>query len=87
MLDIPKRRQKHIRYVEDLVTLPDYQGMVREIAVTGLGREEPTLFLTNHFEVRPRQLIINYARRNGIEDRLGTNSTSSTSTASRAKSA
>jgi hypothetical protein len=73
VIDIPKRRQKRIRYVQDLVTLPDYQGMVRQIAVTGLGREEPTLFLTNHPEVRPRQLIINYARRNGIEDGLGTN--------------
>jgi len=55
------------------VTLPDYQGVVRQIAVTGLGREQPTLFVTNHFDVRPRQLIINYARRNGIEDGLGTN--------------
>jgi hypothetical protein len=73
VLDIPKRRQKHIRYLEETVTLPDYQGSVRQIAVTGLGHEEPTLFLTNHHEVRPRQLITNYARRNGIEDGLGTN--------------
>jgi hypothetical protein len=73
VIDIPKRRQKHIRYVEETVTLPDYQGAARQIAVTGLGREEPTLFLTNHLDVRPRQLITNYARRNGIEDGLGTN--------------
>jgi hypothetical protein len=73
VIDIPKRRQKHIRYVEETVTLPDYQGVLRQIAVTGLGREEPTLFLTNHLQVRPRHLIINYARRNGIEDGLGTN--------------
>ena len=55
VIDIPKRRQKHIRYLEETVTLPDYQGPVRQIAVTGLGREQPTLFVTNHFEVRPRQ--------------------------------
>ena len=72
VIDIPKRRQKRIRYVEEIVTLPDYQGTARQIAVTGLGREEPTLFLTNHLDVRPRQLITNYARRNGIEDGLGT---------------
>jgi hypothetical protein len=72
MIDIPKRRQKHIRYVENMVKLPDYQGVARQIAVAGLGREQLTLFLTNHVEVRPRQLIINYARRNGIEDGLGT---------------
>jgi hypothetical protein len=73
VIDIPKRRQKHIRYVEDTVTLPDYQGVARQIAVAGLGRDQPTLFLTNHTEVRPRQLIANYARRNGIEDGLGIN--------------
>jgi hypothetical protein len=73
VIDIPKRRQKSIRYLEETVALLHYQGGVRQIAVTGLGREQPTLFLTNHFEVGPRHLIINYARRNGIEDGLGTN--------------
>lgn len=73
VIDIPKRRQKRIRYLEETVALADYAGSVRQIAVTGLGREEPTLFVTNHLEVRPRELIMNYARRNGIEDGLGTN--------------
>ncbi len=40
---------------------------------TGLGREQPTLFLTNDFDARPREMITNYARRNHIEDGLGTN--------------
>lgn len=73
VIDIPKRRQKRIRYWEEAVSLPDYAGTLRQIAVTGLGRERPTLFLTNHGDARPRELIINYARRNGIEDGLGTN--------------
>jgi hypothetical protein len=72
VIDIPKRRQKRVRYLEEPVRLRDYEGAVRQIAVTGLGREEPTLFLTNHFEARPRELIMNYARRNRIEDGLGT---------------
>jgi hypothetical protein len=72
VIDIPKRRQKRVRYLEQPVRLPDYEGAVRQIAVSGLGREEPTLFLTNHFEARPRELIMNYARRNRIEDGLGT---------------
>ena len=41
--------------------------------MTGLGREQPTLFLTNHPDASPREMIMNYARRNGIEDGLGTN--------------
>jgi hypothetical protein len=73
VIDIPKRRQKRIRYLDELITLDDYEGELRQIAVTGLGREEPTLFLTNHPDASPREVIMNYARRNGIEDGLGTN--------------
>lgn len=73
VINIPTRRNKRIRYVEETVRLSDYQGPIRQIAVAGLGREEPTLFLTNHWTVPARQMLINYARRNGIEDGLGTN--------------
>lgn len=51
--------------------MDDYEGEARQIAVQGLGRENPTLFLSNNFDVRPRELITNYARRNGVEDALG----------------
>ena len=73
VIDIPKRRQKRITYLEQTVSLPDYDGELRQIAVQGLGREQTTLFLTNNFQVPARQVIIDYARRNGIEDGLGTN--------------
>jgi hypothetical protein len=73
MIDIPKRRHKKIRYLEQAVSLRDYQGTLRQIAVTGLGREELTLFVTNHPDASPRDMIMNYARRNRIEDGLGTN--------------
>lgn len=72
VIDIPKRRHQRIEYVDDTITLRDYQGDVRQIAVRGLGREQPTLFLSNNFAVSPRELIMNYARRNGVEDSLGT---------------
>jgi hypothetical protein len=73
IIDIPKRRQKRIRYLDEMIQLDDYGGSLRQIAVTGLGREQPTLFLTNHPDTSARELIMNYARRNGIEDGLGTN--------------
>ena len=72
-IDIPKRRQKRIRYFVENIELDDYEGTIRQIAVTGFGREKPTLFITNNQDVSPRELIMNYARRNGIEDGLGTN--------------
>jgi hypothetical protein len=73
VIDIPKRRQKRIRYLEQRVRLEDYAQEARQIAVTGLGREAATLFLTNNFDTSARELIMNYARRNRIEDGLGTN--------------
>jgi len=71
VIDIPKRCHTQIRYHEDVVQLRGYEGTLRQIAVTGLGRAQPTLFLSNHLEETPRALIIRYAGRNRIEDGLG----------------
>jgi hypothetical protein len=71
VIDIPRRRHQRIHYLDECVTLRDYEGQVRQIAVKGLGREQPTLFLTNNFETSPRELVMSYARRNGVEDALG----------------
>jgi len=71
VIDIPKRCHTKIRYIEEVVRLRGYEGPIRQIAVTGLGRDRPTLFLSNHFEETPRELILRYAGRNRIEDGLG----------------
>jgi hypothetical protein len=44
---------------------------MRQLAVTGLGREQPTLFLSNHTQESARSLIVRYAGRNRVEDALG----------------
>ena len=71
MIDIPKRCHTHIGYIAEEARLRGYGGPIRQIAVTGLGRDRPTLFLSNDFEETPRELIIRYAGRNRIEDGLG----------------
>ena len=71
VIDIPKRRHREIQYVDERIPWEGYDGEARQIAVRGLGRENPTLFLTNNFDETPRQRITNYARRNGMEDALG----------------
>ena len=71
VIDIPKRRHQKINSLDERIRIPDYEGEVRQIAVTGLGRKQPTLFLTNNFDTSARELVTNYARRNGIEDALG----------------
>jgi hypothetical protein len=71
VIDIPKRRHKNVRYLDERTRLHDYPGEIRQVAVAGLGREEPTLFLSNNVDVTARDLITRYTSRNGIEDSLG----------------
>jgi hypothetical protein len=71
VIDTPKRCHTHIRYVDERVHLPGYEGEARQLAVAGLGREEPTLFLSNNTEETARGLIVRYAGRNRVEDGLG----------------
>ena len=70
-LDIPKRLHKDIRYLDETLTLNGYQGTLRQVAVDGLGRQRYTLFLSNNTEVSGREVVLRYARRNGVEDGLG----------------
>jgi hypothetical protein len=60
------------RVLDQRITLPDYVGPLRQLAVTGLGHEEPTLLITNQLGRSAAPLISRYAQRmvieNGIED-------------------
>jgi len=71
VIDTPKRCHQHVRYVDEQVRLRDYPGLVRQLAVAGLGHEEPTLFVCNNVEETARNVIIRYAGRNRVEDGLG----------------
>jgi hypothetical protein len=72
VIDTPQRCHQRIRFVDESIRLPDYEGAIRQLAVDGLGREQPTLFLSNDLEETARALVIRYAGRNGVEDGLGT---------------
>jgi hypothetical protein len=71
VLDIPKRRHQHVRYVDETVTLRGDKGPIRQLAVAGLGRAEFTLVVSNNFDATARELLIRYAGRNSVEDGLG----------------
>ena len=71
VIDTAQRRHQHIRYVDEQVKLPDYAGQVRQVAVIGLGRQQPTLFLSNNPAESARSVVIRYAGRNRVEDALG----------------
>jgi hypothetical protein len=71
VIDTPQRCHQRIRYRSESIRLRGYEGPIRQIAVTGLGRAKATLFLSNQFAETPRTLIIRYAGRNRVEDGLG----------------
>ncbi|MDN5920382.1 MAG: transposase [Pseudonocardia sp.] len=52
------------------VRLTSYPGTVRQLIVTGLGRDAPTVIITNDTELPTKALIEHYARRMTIEQRL-----------------
>jgi hypothetical protein len=60
------------RIIDERISLEDYEGPLRQIAITDLGHEEPTLLLTNQLRRSPAALVERYAQRmlieNGIED-------------------
>jgi hypothetical protein len=52
------------------VKLTSYPGTVRQLVVTGLGRDAPTVIITNDDHIKTRALVQQYARRMTIEQRL-----------------
>ena len=61
----------HPRVHEDpAVKLTAYPGTVRQLIVTGLGREQPTVIITNDDQIKTPALVSQYARRMTIEQRL-----------------
>ncbi|MGS0688337.1 hypothetical protein ACVBEQ_24805 [Nakamurella sp. GG22] len=58
------------RVVDETTTLSNYPGTVRQLVVTGLGRDAATVIITNARTTTVKQLIERYARRMSIEQRL-----------------
>jgi len=58
------------RILDGRITLPGYQGNLRQIAITDLGHEQPTLLLTNQLRRSAAHLIGRYAQRMIIENTI-----------------
>jgi len=61
---------KRPRVVDEISTLSHYPDPVRQLVVTGLGRDAATVIITNDKTSSAKQLIERYARRMNIEQRL-----------------
>jgi transposase len=69
-LDRPGPCNRPRVHEDPAVKLTSYPGTVRQLVVTGLGREAPTVIISNDHDTKTRALVEQYARRMTIEQRL-----------------
>jgi len=58
------------RVLDERIQLRDYDGPIRQLTVTDLGHEQPTLLLTNQLRRTPAHLVGRYAQRMIIENHI-----------------
>jgi hypothetical protein len=58
------------RVMDQRIALADYTGLLRQLTITDLGHEEPTLLLTNQLQRGAADLIAHYAKRMLIENSI-----------------
>jgi hypothetical protein len=69
-LDRPGPHNRPKAHQDPAVILTSYPGTARQLIVTGLGRDQPTVIITNDNDLPARAIITQYARRMTIEQRL-----------------
>ena len=69
-LESVSREYRTPRILDDKVALTDYTGPIRQIAITDLGHERPTLLLTNQLQRSAPKLVGRYAQRMLIENNI-----------------
>jgi transposase len=62
----PRRPRLH----EDMITINQISTKVRQIAVTNIGHEHPTLLITNNLTTPAKDLFARYAERMTVENEL-----------------
>ena len=63
-------RYRRPRLHEDMIKLTDISSKVRQIAVKNIGRDEPTLLITNDVTTASKNLFARYAERMMVENEL-----------------
>jgi len=69
-LDSLTRTFRTPRVLDEHITLKGYDGFLRQMTVTDLGHEEPTVLLTNNFKIGQAPLVTRYAQRMLIENNI-----------------
>jgi hypothetical protein len=56
-------KSRNLKVFEEEVKLKDYDGLVRQISITGNGKIKPGIIITNDFELSIEKIVRKYARR------------------------
>jgi len=69
-IHIPHAKRKYPNPLvhESFITLPDYEGDLRQVILRGNGREKPAFLISNDFDTPSELLVGNYARRWRVEN-------------------
>jgi len=63
-------KHRNIKVHEEITSLKDYDGQVRQIFITGNNRIKPSIIITNDFESKAAQIVQKYARRWLVEKEI-----------------
>ncbi len=69
-LDIPKRRHKNCSVYDTTTLLPKCESVFRQIIIKDHGRAEPTFVITNNHELPLKDILVVYAKRWHIENKI-----------------
>ena len=72
-LDIPKRKYKQLKVWDHKTTIQGYEDPIRQIIITGNGRELPMFLITNDFSTSIKDILHSYARRWLVENNIQEN--------------
>jgi transposase len=69
-IHIPHAKRKYPNPLvhESFITLPDYEGDLRQVIVRGNGHEKPAFLISNDFDTPSELMVGNYARRWRVEN-------------------
>jgi len=69
-LPIPKRKHRHVKVYEGEVSLIRNRKSFRQIIIKDHGRVEPTFIITNNDDMKVLDILVIYAKRWHIENKL-----------------
>jgi len=62
-VEMAGNKHRTLKIFEQTVNLKDYEGPIRQIAITGHGKIKPAIIITNDFELATEKIVRKYTRR------------------------